>query len=269
MNYYQVLGVDNNAEQIIIRAAYKTLIQKYHPDKAKTPHETKEFLIRAKEINEAYSVLSDIKLRSEYDEKIKSSSSSSGTENNKDEWNSVVIYFPELIDLYNELNSISNQLGDEFKSNILRSKDFKNSIKIYEKLRENYFIKMFGNKKENLEFGKWLIMRNKKQYATEFNRIINLLGSDVDYNKIIYDFSRKNDIEYGAYKKEKDKARSENHIYEDSSYDPIKTLQPTSFNSIFKFIKAISHMIGFAVLFFILFSILIVLVFNVVSFSTS
>jgi curved DNA-binding protein CbpA len=71
MNYYQVLGVDNNAEQIIIRAAYKTLIQKYHPDKAKSPKEADDFLLKTKEINEAYSTLSDEKLRSIYDEELK------------------------------------------------------------------------------------------------------------------------------------------------------------------------------------------------------
>ena len=32
-NLYQILGVLDTAEDIVIRAAYKALAQKYHPDK--------------------------------------------------------------------------------------------------------------------------------------------------------------------------------------------------------------------------------------------
>ena len=85
MNYYQILGVDNNAELIIIRAAYKTLIQKYHPDKAKTPKESDEFLLKTKEINKAYSTLSDEKLRSSYDENFNNYTKESYKEHSKEE----------------------------------------------------------------------------------------------------------------------------------------------------------------------------------------
>ena len=33
--YYQTLGVTPDAEDIVIRAAYKALSQRYHPDKFK------------------------------------------------------------------------------------------------------------------------------------------------------------------------------------------------------------------------------------------
>ena len=33
--YYQILGVTPDAEDIVIRAAYKALSQRYHPDKFK------------------------------------------------------------------------------------------------------------------------------------------------------------------------------------------------------------------------------------------
>ena len=34
-DYYAILGVTTNAENIVIAAAYKALVKKYHPDKLK------------------------------------------------------------------------------------------------------------------------------------------------------------------------------------------------------------------------------------------
>lgn len=60
-DYYKVLGVDKKASKDDIKKAFRKLAHKYHPDK-KTGDEKK-----FKEVNEAYSVLSDDKKRSEYD----------------------------------------------------------------------------------------------------------------------------------------------------------------------------------------------------------
>lgn len=60
-NYYEVLGVDKSASKDDIKKAFRKLAHKYHPDK-KGGDENK-----FKEINEAYSVLSDDKKRAEYD----------------------------------------------------------------------------------------------------------------------------------------------------------------------------------------------------------
>ena len=61
MDYYQVLGVENNATQEEIKKAFHRLAHKYHPDKG---GDEKKF----KEINEAYQVLSDAKKRQQYDQ---------------------------------------------------------------------------------------------------------------------------------------------------------------------------------------------------------
>lgn len=60
-DYYTVLGVDKTANEDTIKKAFRTLAQKYHPDKK--GGDEKKF----KEISEAYSVLSDKKRRAQYD----------------------------------------------------------------------------------------------------------------------------------------------------------------------------------------------------------
>ena len=60
-DYYDILGIDKKAPKEEIKKAFRTLAHKYHPDK-KTGDDAK-----FKEINEAYSVLSDDKKRAEYD----------------------------------------------------------------------------------------------------------------------------------------------------------------------------------------------------------
>ena len=66
LNYYRVLGVALEAEEVVIRAAYRALMQRYHPDKA--PHSQHgERAERILAIQEAYKVLSDPVLRRQYD----------------------------------------------------------------------------------------------------------------------------------------------------------------------------------------------------------
>ncbi len=64
-DYYKALGVTKTAKPTEIKAAYRKLARKYHPDANKGDVSAEE---RFKEISEAYSVLSDEKRRKEYDE---------------------------------------------------------------------------------------------------------------------------------------------------------------------------------------------------------
>lgn len=64
-DYYQVLGVDKGTPLPEIKKAYRKLARKYHPD-LNPGDKTAE--ARFKEIQEAYSVLSDPKKRAQYDQ---------------------------------------------------------------------------------------------------------------------------------------------------------------------------------------------------------
>lgn len=62
---YQVLGLLPQAEPEVIKAAYKALAQKYHPDK----HPDKKIMFTEimTELNQAHEVLSNAKRRKDYD----------------------------------------------------------------------------------------------------------------------------------------------------------------------------------------------------------
>src|SRR5262245_23443321 len=61
-DYYKTLGVSKTADEKAIKAAYRKLARKYHPDVNKGSAD------RFKEINEAYTVLSDPDKRKRYDD---------------------------------------------------------------------------------------------------------------------------------------------------------------------------------------------------------
>ena len=64
-DYYEVLGLDKSADEAAIKKAYRRLAKQYHPDMNPDSKEAEE---KFKEVNEAYSVLSDSEKRARYDQ---------------------------------------------------------------------------------------------------------------------------------------------------------------------------------------------------------
>ncbi|MBX3000134.1 MAG: J domain-containing protein [Caldilineaceae bacterium] len=64
-DYYQILGVPRDADSVAVKRAYRALARQYHPDlNAGNPEAAHKF----KEVNEAYTVLSDAEKRRVYDQ---------------------------------------------------------------------------------------------------------------------------------------------------------------------------------------------------------
>src|SRR5258708_19711674 len=63
-DYYKILGVEPGAGEAEIKASYRRLARKYHPDVSKEAGAEEQF----KSVNEAYEVLRDAKKRAAYDQ---------------------------------------------------------------------------------------------------------------------------------------------------------------------------------------------------------
>ena len=95
--YYEILEVDKNASNEIIKKAYSTLAKKYHPDLQ--PENNKNIAEeKFKLINEAYEILSDEQKRKQYDSTI--------TINTVpiEQYNTIVLENQELKNIINEMH---------------------------------------------------------------------------------------------------------------------------------------------------------------------
>ena len=68
-NYYEILEVNKKASKEVIEKAYKVLVKKYHPD-LYTGQKKDYAEEKIKEINEAYSVLTDEFMKEQYDAEL-------------------------------------------------------------------------------------------------------------------------------------------------------------------------------------------------------
>ncbi len=64
-DYYEVLGVDKNADDAALKKAFRQLAKKYHPDMNPGDKDAEQ---KFKEVQEAYAVLSDAEKRRQYDQ---------------------------------------------------------------------------------------------------------------------------------------------------------------------------------------------------------
>ncbi len=182
-DYYRILGVLDDAEDIVIRAAYRALAQRYHPDKWQG--DAAEATRRMTEINAAYAVLSDPAKRAAYDgqreknqfrDESPEEEESQSSADNKD-WEIATKYHPDLLRIELILHAISRELAFTFKLMLLENKQFNQSANIASDLEKKYFKKYFGDNPEVQAFAKELILEGRNDAAKELNEVVRVLGS--------------------------------------------------------------------------------------------
>ena len=211
-DHYAVLGVSPDAEDVVIKAAYRALAQRYHPDKnTGDPAYSRQ---RMSELNEAYRILGDPKLRAEYD-KTRSPQSGHAYQQEEppeqreafdaalaemeDRWAIAVSIYPDLKDYRGSLARMSSSLAFGYVASLLESKAFERRAEIAAGLERNFLERFFGTDPQVIAYARDAILAGDKKAALALNRLVEVMGSGVDSNLLI----KKVEDEFGVRLKQK------------------------------------------------------------------
>ncbi len=189
-DYYAILGVLPSADDAIIKAVYRALAKKWHPDTfAGDKRRAEEKL---KEINEAYGILSDAASRADYDAHR---SASAGHQQQREyeepdaedrapfeaelaaDWAFILEYYPAVEKMRVEVAQFSSALALTFQVRLLEMKAFGQAGNVKQDLINQFLRSYFGSNASVQKFAARLILNGNKQAARELNRLIRLSGS--------------------------------------------------------------------------------------------
>ena len=195
IDHYAVLGVSPAAEDVVIRAAYRALAQRYHPDKwggdLKVANE------RMAEINAAFAVLSDAGKRKEYDSFQSargfgdpfSRSESEDTEPPydplTDDWELAVSFYPDLRHTEAELNELSWRVAAAYRAQLLETQWFEQRSQLAQRIKSDWYRRHFGTNEDIVEFSESLMKHGNRKAALALNKAVRVLGSKVNSETII------------------------------------------------------------------------------------
>ncbi|MGE0242428.1 MAG: J domain-containing protein [Nitrososphaeraceae archaeon] len=104
-DYYKILGITMESNQLQIRKAFRELALKYHPDKNKNSEESKQKFM---EIVQAYEILSDETSRKRYDNNLANRNNFQAFKQNGFHWTPPAdfanFYSYENLKQYNEID---------------------------------------------------------------------------------------------------------------------------------------------------------------------
>lgn len=155
MNLYEILEVSENASMETINKIYKIQAKRYHPDLQTNEEDKLKAEEKMKQINDAYSVLSDEQKRKEYNKKLEQERELRKQQEEQKIINNVAQNYSNNQNL--NTNNIQNTVQYKHENNINKNynqKQYteKDYIRDYNKKLKRYKTQLFGNKiKENLK----------------------------------------------------------------------------------------------------------------------
>lgn len=194
-DFYAILGLAPSAEESVIRAAYRVLAQRYHPDRNHGNEE--EAGRKMAELNEARDVLLDPIKRKNYDEQRgvnndsdsifddESANASHEADPLEEDWRVIVKYYPDLAEIDAQLRKISSVLAYSYRIVLLEGKEFKQRLGLALMMKERFLMMYFGKNPKILDFAERLIKAGEKQAAKALNKAAKLFGDDIDAELVI------------------------------------------------------------------------------------
>lgn len=201
-DYYAILGVLPSAEDVVIKAAYRALAQRYHPDKAKGRKASAN--ARMKEINAAYEVLSDKAKRAAYDSECGTGATVSDEafrEVDEDAppsfdpleelWNVALEYHPALDEYERRLAKTSWRLAFAYKAILLTSQAYGDGESIASKMEYEFLCRYFGENEGVLSLARDLIRDGHRAAARELNKVVVVVGASVTHDVVLLALKKK------------------------------------------------------------------------------
>ncbi len=139
-NYYEILEVDKKASPEVIDKAYKTLVKKYHPDLQDDKMHV-EYEEKMKEINEAYSILSDEYKKTNYDEQLQETMVSI------EEYQRVLLENQQLKAQLENKNPTSSNIGSVIRENMKQA-----TAKAYQDAYQDAYVQDMKNRGYTIKY---------------------------------------------------------------------------------------------------------------------
>lgn len=197
-DYYSILGVLHDADAAVIKAAYRALAQRYHPDR--WAGDAAEAHRRMAELNEAIAVVGDAQQRAAYDRSRtpgKQGDFASGDDSAEEavfsdalseveeRWQIACSVFPDLSGYRERLGRISSSLAFSYVVGLLETKTFSERANVAAHLEHVFLERHFGTNQRVLEYARYLVFHGQRDAAKALNRLVDVLGSDVDASLLI------------------------------------------------------------------------------------
>ncbi len=184
-DHYATLYVLPSADHEVIKAAYRALAKRYHPDSYAGD---KVFATqRMQDISAAFEVLGDPEKREAYDrERKKGSAGEEFTDNGEEDtkfnedWDLACKYFPEAQKSFDYLQKLSRSLAFSFASYLLDTKNFNQCSSIARKFQRDFLAAYFGSDPNVQAFARRLILCGEMLAAKDVNKAVRVMGLSLD-----------------------------------------------------------------------------------------
>lgn len=177
-DYYAALGVLPSAENAVIRAVYRALAQRYHPDKVDGSRE--EATRRMAEINAAYEVLSNKEARNAYDLARgtrakpgdeyfgeRAADAPPGFDPLDQDWRIARKYYPDRQTLQARLRKFSWRVEYSFRAHVLEKRLFDQRKEVADAIEQQFLETYFGTDPRIIAFARELITFGHRAAAKE------------------------------------------------------------------------------------------------------
>jgi curved DNA-binding protein CbpA len=201
-DHYAILGVLPSAEDVVIKAAYKALAQRYHPDKYVGDPSVAATKMAA--INAAYGVLSDHAKRAAFDKTRAEGTTQSEevfdddrgdaeslSEALRRDWKLALDIYPDLGAIDQRMARTSWALALAYKTALLHRKCFDVRSSLASSMETQFLARYFGNNRDAVSLARDLIRDGHRPALRELNKIAVVLGDSLEHDAAVAALRRK------------------------------------------------------------------------------